>query len=118
MSRRRVSAVVVLAAATAVVLSGCQPRLGAAALIGDQRISDDRLHTLVQDALASPGVRDALPQSTYKGDLAAYRRTVLNVEVQVALAEAAARRLGIRVDERKVSERYRYYERASGSATT
>jgi hypothetical protein len=114
-SRRRVRAAVVTVAAVALVLSGCQSRLGAAALVGDQRISDDRLQTQVRDALASPGVRDALPQSSYKGDLASYRRTVLGLEVELALADAAARRLGIRIDEGKVSERYRFYERQSGS---
>jgi parvulin-like peptidyl-prolyl isomerase len=106
---------VVVAAAVAVVLSGCQSRLGAAALVGDQRISDDQLQTLVQDALASPGVRDALPRSSYKGDLGAYRRTVLNLEVELALADAAARRLGITVNDAKINERYRFYEQQSGS---
>jgi hypothetical protein len=114
-SPRRVRAAVVVAAAVALVLSGCQSRLGAAALVGDQRISDDRLQTQVRDALASPGVREALPQSSYKGDLASYRRTVLSLEVELALADAAARRLGIRIDEGKVNERYRFYERQSGS---
>jgi hypothetical protein len=105
----------VILAAAALVLSGCQSRLGAAALVGDQRISDDRLQTLVRDALASPGVRDALPQSSYKGDLGTYRRTVLNLEVELALATAAARRLGLPVDESKVNARYRFYEQQSGS---
>jgi hypothetical protein len=115
--RRAIPAAVLLAAVAAVLVSGCQPRLGAAALVGDQRISDDQLQTLVRDALASPGVRDALPQSAYKGDLAAYRRAVLNMEVELALAKVAAGRLEIGVDEGKVGERYRSFERQHGSAT-
>jgi hypothetical protein len=114
-ARRRVWSAAILAASAALVLSGCQPRVGAAALVGDQRISDEQLQQQVRDALAAPGVRDALPQSSYKGDLASYRRTVLNLQIELALAEAAARRLQIRVDEGKVSERYRFYERQSGS---
>lgn len=119
MSRRRIRVAVVataVAALAAVALSGCQPRLGAAALVGDQRISDDQLQGLIRDALASPGVREALPTSSYKGDMASYRRTVLNLEVELALADAVARRLNIRVDQAKVDERYRFYQQQSGSA--
>jgi hypothetical protein len=108
-------AVTALAAVAALALSGCQNRVGAAALVGDQRISDDRLQTLIKDALASPGVRDALPNSSYKGDLASYRRTVLNLEVELSLAETVARGLDIRVDQATVDQRYRYYEQQSGT---
>jgi parvulin-like peptidyl-prolyl isomerase len=112
---RRVTAVAALAAATA-ALPACQSRIGAAAIVGEQRISDDTLQSVVQEALASPGVRDALPNSDYKGDLASYRRTVLGIEVERVLAETAAQRLGISVDEAAVTNRYRFYESQSGSS--
>ena len=114
-ARRRVWSAAIFAASAALVLSGCEPRIGAAALVGDQRISEERLQQVVGDALAAPGVRDALPQSPYKGDLVRYRRMVLEQQIELALAEGTARRLQISVDEGKVSERYRSYERQSGS---
>ena len=113
--RRRVTAVAVLAVA-AIAASACESRLGAAALVGGQRISDDRLERSVQEALAAPGVRDALPTSDYKGDLASYRRTVLGIEVEQVLAEAAASKVGVSVDDGAVAARYRFYEERSGGA--
>jgi peptidyl-prolyl cis-trans isomerase SurA len=59
-------------------------------------------------------VRAALPNSDYKGDVGAYRRSVLNVEVEQLLAESGARRLGITVDERAVDARYKSIEDQSG----
>lgn len=112
---RRVTGLAALAVA-ALALSACQPRLGAAAVIGSQRITDDQLQTLVHTALAAPGVREALPNSSYKGDLAQYRRFVLGVEVERVLAETAANRLGITVGDSAVSERYQVYQQSSGSA--
>jgi hypothetical protein len=117
-SHRRATALgAAFAAVIAVLLaSGCQSRLGVAALVGDQRITDDQLHSLVQDALAAPGVRDALQNSSYKGDLAQYRRGVLDIEVRRALAEAAASKLGIAVTDSDVAERYRFYQDNNGGA--
>jgi len=116
--RRRVTAVAVLAVAAiaAFAASGCQSRLGAAALVGGQRITDDQLQAAVQEALAAPGVRDALPTSNYKGNLASYRRTVLGIQVERLLAETAAGRLGVAVDDGGVTSRYRFYEERSGGA--
>jgi hypothetical protein len=116
-TRRRAVTGLALSAAAAVVLTGCgQTKLGSAAVVGDQRITDDRVQSLVDESLAAPGVREALPTSDYKGDLGAYRRAVLNVEVERLLVEAAVRRLGIPVDEGKVDSRYRFFEQQSGGA--
>ena len=114
--RRRVVAVAVLAVG-GLLLAGCgEARLGSAAVVGDQRITDDRIQTLVDESLGAPGVREALPASDYKGDLGAYRRAVLNVEVERLLAEEGARRLGIGVDENRVDTRYRFFEQQSGGS--
>ncbi len=59
-------------------------------------------------------MRAALPASDYKGDLGAYRRAVLNVEVERLLVENAVQRLGIPVDESRVDARYRYFESQAG----
>jgi hypothetical protein len=108
---------VALSAAATVLLAGCgDMRIGSAALVGDQRISEERLEGLVDESLNAPGVREALPQSDYKGDLGAYRRAVLNVEVERLLAETGVQRLGVSVDESKVAARYRFFEQQSGGA--
>lgn len=115
----RLAAGLALSAAAALVLSGCgELRPGSAAVVGDQRITDRQVQSLVEESLGSPGVREALPTSDYKGDLGAYRRAVLNVEVERLLAEAGARRLGIPVDEGKVDSRFRFFERQSGGSGT
>jgi len=115
--RRRRFAALALSAAAALVLAGCgQTRLGSAAIVGDRRITDDQVKALVNESLAAPGVREALPNSEYKGDLGAYRRAVLNVQVERLLAETAAQRLDIPIDDRKVDSRYQFFEQQSGGA--
>jgi hypothetical protein len=118
-SRRRVSILGPVAVAVVVALLGsaCQSRAGTAAIVGDQRVTDDRLQSLVSEALAAPGVRAALPNSSYKGDLAQYRRNVLLIEIRRILAEKAAGRAGISVTEAEVTERYRLYEDTNGGPT-
>jgi parvulin-like peptidyl-prolyl isomerase len=114
--RRRRAALFVAGPLAAVTLlaTGCESRAGAAAIIGDQRVTDDRLQSLVSEALAAPGVRDALPNTDYKGDLAAYSRAVLNSEVTRVLAVQAAGRLGITVNDSDVNARFHFYESTLG----
>jgi hypothetical protein len=115
--RRRIAAAAALSATAALLLSACgDSRPGTAAVVGDQRITDDNLQTLVDQSLSAPGVRAALPNSDYKGDLGAYRRAVLNVEVERLLAENGARKLGIPIDENAVDARYKFFEDQSGGA--
>lgn len=117
--RRRTSRVavgVVLAATAALVLTGCRElRAGAAAVVGDQRITDDQVQTLVDESLAAPGAREGLA-SNFRGDLAVYKRSLLRVEVRRLLAEASAARLGIAVPEPEVEARYRAAQQQAGSA--
>jgi peptidyl-prolyl cis-trans isomerase SurA len=115
--RRRIAAAAALSATAALLLSACgdsQP--GTAAVVGDQRITDSDLQTLVDQSLSAPGARAALPNSNYKGDLGAYRRTVLGGEVERLLAEAGARKLGITIDENAVDSRYKFIQDQSGGA--
>ena len=106
--RRRIAAAAALSATAALLLSACgDARPGTAAVVGDQRITDGDLQSVVNESLSAPGVRASLPNSNYKGDIGAYRRDVLSVEVEQLLAENGARRLGVAVDENAVEARYK-----------
>jgi hypothetical protein len=115
--RRRLAVAAALSATAALLLSACgNSRPGTAAVVGETRITDGDLQTLVDESLSAPGVRAALPNSDYKGDIGAYRRAVLNVEVERLLAESGARKLGISIDENAVDARYRFFEDQSGGS--
>ena len=114
---RRLTSLAVLAASAAVVVSGCQSRIGVAAEVGGHRITSDQLQSLVNESLSAPGVRAELPKSKYKGDLAQYRRDLLNVEVEQLVAQSAASKRGITIDESVVDQRYHYYEQNAGGAS-
>jgi hypothetical protein len=112
-----IAAAAALSATAALLLSACgDSRPGTAAVVGDHRITDGDLQSLVDESLSAPGVRAALPNSDYKGDIGAYRRAVLNVEVERLLAEDGARRLGITIDENAVDGRYKFFEDQSGGS--
>jgi peptidyl-prolyl cis-trans isomerase SurA len=113
-SRRTVFGPIAVVVAATLLASGCQSRAGTAAVVGGERITDDRLQSLVTEALAAPGVRAALPNSSYKGDLAQYRRNVLFIEVRRILTEQAASRLGLAVTDADVTARYQLYEDTNG----
>ena len=113
--RRRRIATAALSATAALLLSACgdsQP--GTAAVVGDQRVTTDDLQSLVDESLSAPGVRAALSKSDYKGDIGAYRRSVLSAEVERLLAEDGARRLGITIDENAIDSRYKSSENQAG----
>jgi hypothetical protein len=115
---RRIAAAAALSVTAALLLSACgQSRPGTAAVVGDQRITDGDLQSVVDESLSAPGVRAALPNSDYKGDVGAYRRSVLNVKVEQLLAENGARRLGVPIDESEVDARYKAIEDQNGGPT-
>jgi hypothetical protein len=108
---------VVLAAIAALVLTGCdEVRAGAAAVVGPERVTDDRVQTLVDEVLAMPGAREGLA-TNFRGDVGAYKRSVLRVEVERLLAEAGASQLGIRVPDSEVEARYRSAQQQAGTAS-
>jgi hypothetical protein len=105
-----------LAATAALVLSGCGDlRSGAAAVVGGHRITDETLQGLVEDSLSAPGAREGLA-SNFGGDVGAYRRSVLLVQVRLLVAQAAAERLGVPVNQAAVESQYRAAEQQSGGA--
>jgi parvulin-like peptidyl-prolyl cis-trans isomerase-like protein len=117
--RRRLAVAAALSATAALLLSACgDSRPGTAAVVGQHRITDGDLQTLVDESLSAPGVRAALPASDYKGDIGAYRRAVLNVEVERLLAESGAQKLGIAIDENSVDARYKFFEDQSGGSSS
>jgi hypothetical protein len=113
--RRRVAVAAALSATAALLLSACgDSRPGTAAVVGDQRITDGDLQSLVDASLSAPGVRAGLPKSDYKGDIAAYRRSLLNVQIERLIAEAGARQLGLTIDENAVNATYNAIQDGSG----
>ena len=65
--RRRIAAAAALSVTAALLLSACgESRPGTAAVVGDQRITDGDLQSVVDESLSAPGVRAALPNSDYK----------------------------------------------------
>jgi hypothetical protein len=96
--------------------AGCETRTGAAAIVGGEKVTNDRLDSLVNESLNAPGVRAALPNTESKGDLAEYRRGVLFLEVNRLLAAAAVGKLNISVASTDIDDRYSYYESNFGGA--
>lgn len=93
--RRRAAVATALVAVAAVSL-GCQSKLGAAAYVGSHRVSDDELSLAVNQGLADPQIKKAVDTSL-SGDLATYRRVLLDARVQHLLIGQAADRLGVSV---------------------
>lgn len=95
MKRLARSAVLAAAALAAVGgLSGCRTSPGAAALVGDERISTDTLQREVNDALANPQAESALG-----ADRASFTRTELGRLINNVIIAAAAREHHITVSE-------------------
>ena len=99
---RRTAAAASLAAVLA--LSACgggQVRSGAAALVGDQRLSTADLGDTVTAALAAPGVAQEITS-----DVPGYQRSVLSEFITVEIVEEAARRAGVELDQAAVDAEY------------
>jgi parvulin-like peptidyl-prolyl isomerase len=79
------------------LLSGCgsgSVRPGAAALVGEQRITVDTLQEVVERGLADPQAEESLGQ-----DRSAFQRQVLSRLVNREVLQAAAEREGVTVDD-------------------
>lgn len=100
--RRRVTVAAAVAAVAALGL-GCQSNVGSAAYVGNHRITAADLSDAVDEGLANPQIRKAV-DDRLGGDVAAYRRVVLDTQVQHLLVTQAADRLHVAVREGDVAD--------------
>jgi peptidyl-prolyl cis-trans isomerase SurA len=86
----------VLLAAAGVALVGCQPAPGAAAFVGDRRVTDQQLQDDVNEELAVPQIKQGVTQQ-YGEDLSAFRRQLLNDRIMHELVTEAVARTGVQI---------------------
>jgi len=101
------------AAVALLVLTGCGNavvRSGAAAVVGDTRITTDQLAQDVETGLADPGAAQLAE------DRPAYQRDVLSRIINARVVDEAARRRGVTVTEGQVDEQYAAIEQSVGGA--
>jgi parvulin-like peptidyl-prolyl isomerase len=90
----RASRCLAVAGLLAVTLSACgTPRAGAAATVGDERITTSELDTVVQRSLADPSA-----QQTVGADKPAFERSLLARMIQHLVLTEAAKDTGVTVD--------------------
>lgn len=100
-------------AVAAVVLTGCGSspiRAGAAAIVGSNRISIDKLATTVDEGLADPAA------AQLASDRLSYQRDVLGRLISGEVVDAAARREGVSVTPAEVDAQYTAIETSVGGA--
>lgn len=96
-----------------VTLAGCggQVRTGAAAVVGDQRISAEQLQELVERGTADPAA------SAIKEDLAGYQRTVLTRLINAVVLGRAAADAGVEITEGDVDKQLQTYVASTPTGT-
>jgi parvulin-like peptidyl-prolyl isomerase len=98
----RASRCLAVAGLLAVTLSACgTPRAGAAATVGDERITTSELHAVVQRSLADPSA-----EQTVGADKPGYERSVLARMIQHLVLVKAAEETGVTVDGATVDEAF------------
>lgn len=106
----------VLAGAALLLLTGCgegQIRPGAAAVVGDDRITTSELQDLVERGLADPQAEQQLG-----ADLAAYQRLALSRLINALVLEQAAEQRGVSVTQGDVDAQIdQFAEQAGGRET-
>ncbi len=113
-SRRPVVRTVAGLALAALALTGCgtnQLRTGAAAIVGDERISTEQLEAIVQRGLSDPAAAQA------NSDRAAYQRTVLTRLINTVILERAAAEAGVTVTEGDVDKQLQVYIASTPTGT-
>ncbi len=110
-TRRRLAAVGLLAAVALTGCGGSPVQAGAAATVGESRITTDELAQLVDAGLSDPAAAEQLG-----GDRPAYQRDVLGREINVQLVEEAAERAGVTVTAGEVDRQYQAIEESVGGS--
>lgn len=98
---RRTRLLGVLLAAAGLALAGCQPGPGAAAYIGDRKVSDQQVRDDEASELAVPVIKDAV-QKQFGDDLGPFRRLLLNERIVTELTNEAADRNHLSVQDSAV----------------
>jgi SurA-like N-terminal domain len=98
---RRTTLLGLLLASVAVALTACQASPGAAAFVGDDRVTAEQLQSDLDSALATPKLKEGVTQQ-YGADLSTFRRQLLNDRVRHELVDAAVRRTGVTVSDDEV----------------
>lgn len=110
-SRRLALGATGLVLALAVTGCGGQVRTGAAAVVGDQRISAEQLQELVERGTADPAA------SAIKEDLPGYQRTVLTRLINAVVLERATAEAGVEVTEGDVDQQLQTYVASTPTGT-
>lgn len=97
-----------VAGLAAAALAGCNTAPGAAAIIGNQRISNAQVTGYVRDALSNAGYASSVP------DPAALARKELSLRIQQALFEAQAAQEGVSVSDANVNSTIQQLEAQAG----
>jgi SurA N-terminal domain len=93
----------VLLAAVGLALVGCQPSPGAAAYIGDRKVSDQQVRDDEASELAVSVIKDAV-QRQFGDDLGPFRRLLLNERIVSELTNEAADRNHLSVPDSAVQQ--------------
>ena len=110
-SRRATGAALGLAALLALSACGGNVRTGAAAVVGDERISAEQLEAVVTRGLADPAAAQA------NEDRAAYQRSVLTRLINGIVLRKAADEAGVTITEAAVDEQLQTYIDSTPSRT-
>jgi len=110
--RTRYAGIIAAAAVTVVAAAGCNTSPGAAALVGDDRISVDSLQTEVNQALSN-----SQAQSQLGSDRVSFTRTELGRLINNHIITAAAAAHGITVSQADVDQQLNEFAQQAGGAT-
>lgn len=105
-----------LAAGAALLLTGCgdgEVRPGAAAVVGDERITTEELQSIVERGLEDPAAAQQL-----SGDLAAYQRLALSRLINAEILEHAADEVGVDVTDGEVDAQIEQFAQQAGGRDT
>lgn len=106
---RRLVATAAFTGVAALGLAGCQTSPGAAAVVGNHRITDSQLTEHVRAALADPAFASKV------NNKAAFTRAELSSQIQLLLFQAAAARQGVNVTSQQVQAQIAQYVQQAGS---